>query len=68
LIKLFHVGNLAYIPLHNGHYVIPRPCLAPLWIFAPQHFGVAANQHGMYQILADHRTRGFAQFAIERGS
>jgi len=48
LVKLFQIGNSAYIPLHDGSYVIPRPCLASLWIFTPQHLGVAADQHGLY--------------------
>ena len=30
--------------------------------------GVAAGQHGLYQILADHQLRGFAEFAFECGS
>jgi hypothetical protein len=47
--------------------VFACPCLASLWISAPEHFRVAANQYGSYQIIADHRFRGFAKFAVERG-
>jgi len=53
--------------VRSGSYVIACPCLASFWIAAPQHFGVAANQDGLYQVIADHQLRGFAKFAIERG-
>src|SRR5258707_3744502 len=66
LVEFFHVGNLAHIPLHDGSYIIACPCLASFWISASQHFGVAANQHGLYEVFADHWLRRFAKLAIER--
>jgi hypothetical protein len=66
LVELFNVGNLAHISLHDGSYIITCPCLTSFGISAPQHFGVAANQHGLYQILPDQRSRSLAKFAVER--
>jgi hypothetical protein len=58
--------RVTHIPLHDGSYIIACPCLASFWISAPQHFGVAANQRGLYEVFADHWLRRFAKFAIER--
>jgi hypothetical protein len=48
LIKLFHVGNFANIPLHDGSYVIPRPWLASLLVLHAEAFRGSRQSARLY--------------------
>jgi len=52
-------------PVAQCFHVIAYPCLASLGISAPQHLWVAANQYGLYELIADHHFRGFTEFAVK---
>jgi hypothetical protein len=66
LVGLLDLSYVSHVTLHDGLYVIACPGLATPGILPSQHLGIAANQDGMYEIVANHSFTRFGRFARER--
>ena len=63
--ELVHFDNLAHVSLDNGPRIRACPGTPALWLFAFEHFWIAADQDGLYQVSGCHVLGGSDQFASE---